>query len=229
MNRYLVAALVSALALGSGCAKMSRSLSSAGMEDIAFGAGAPMQPSRMAESQSRMLIWRASLSVEVGNVSNAIAKATAIAKASGGYAENTSATGEENGSVRLRVPGDKLNSIVDELADLGKETYRYVSSEDVTEEYIDTDARLKNSIALRDRLRKLLDKAMDVQDIVAIEKELTRVQSDIDSMEARLKVLKNQVDLATIDLSFQRSRILGPLGYVFKGVGWVIAKLFYIR
>ena len=112
------------------------------------------------------------------------------------------------------------------LETLGEVTGRNLSSEDVTEQYIDTDARLKNHIVLRDRLKKLLDRAQKVDEVLAIEKELTRVQSEIDSMEGRLKALRGQIDLAAVHLTIERRTILGPLGYVFKGIGWTVKKLF---
>jgi len=84
-------------------------------------------------------------------------------------------------------------------------------------------------VALRDRLRALLDKAQDVKDILAIEKELGRVQGDIDSMQARLKSLKGKVDLSSITVSIKRKRILGPLGYVLRGAWWTVEKLFVIQ
>lgn len=73
-----------------------------------------------------------------------------------------------------------------------------------------------------------MEKAINVKDILAIETELNRVQSDIDSMEGTMKSLKGQVDLATVDLSFKRQQILGPLGYVVTGLWWVVKKLFVL-
>ena len=108
-------------------------------------------------------------------------------------------------------------------------TYRRVAGEDVTERYIDIDARLKNKIELRDRLRQLLQKATDVKDVLAIETELNRVQSDIDAMDGKLTLLKNEVAYATIELDLRRERILGPLGYILKGLWWGIEKLFILR
>ncbi|MBN2054820.1 DUF4349 domain-containing protein, partial [bacterium] len=122
-----------------------------------------------------------------------------------------------------------LTTAMSSLASLGEVTGSGMSSEDVTEQYEDTNARLGTMTALRDRLRALLDKAQDVEDILAIEKELGRVQADIDAMQARLRTLEDQVDLASITISIKRRRILGPLGYVFKGAWWVVEKLFVIR
>ena len=129
----------------------------------------------------------------------------------------------------LRVPTDALDSAVSSIESLGSVTHRSVSSEDVTEQYIDVEARLKNMIALRDRLRKLLEKATDVKAMLAVEKELSRVQADVDSLEGRFRALKKGVDLATIHLTIRRTRILGPLGYFFKAVWWGVEKLFVIR
>ena len=178
---------------------------------------------------NRMLIWRAWLSLEVAGVSSAVTHVGDIAKQSGGYVESQSDTGEEQADVILRVPVDSLKPTMASLESVGKVTSRRVSSEDVTEQYVDIDARLTTKLALRDRLRVLLDDAQNVKDILAIEKELARVQGDIDSMQARLKALKGKVDLASIHVSIRRKRILGPLGYVFKGAWWAVEKLFVIQ
>jgi uncharacterized protein DUF4349 len=195
-----------------------------GAYEMADG-GAPMRtPS--AENADRMLIWRAWVTVSVADVAKASAEAKKITAKYGGYVQEQSGGDEREASLTLRIPIKSFKDGIAALETLGEVTSRTVSSEDVTEQYIDTAARLKNKIALRDRLKKLLDKAQKVQEVLAIERELTRVQSDIDSMQGRLKALRGQIDLATVDLSIERRTIPGPLGYVFKGIGWTIKKLF---
>ena len=176
-----------------------------------------------------MLVWKAWLELEVWNVSNAVARAVALAQQQGGFVEQRSGSEETEASLRLRVPVAQLKAAVGALEELGTVTRRNLSSEDVTEQYVDVEARLKNKFVLRDRLQQLLDKATGVKDVLAIETELNRVQGDIDSMTARLKVLKGQADLATIEVSFTRRAILGPLGYVCHGLWWCVEKLFVIR
>ncbi len=188
-----------------------------------------MPPQTESADQSRMMIWRAWLSLEVASVSNAVTQVTDIAKQSGGYVETQSDSGDERANVTLRVPVDSFESAMSSLESIGKVTSRRVSSEDVTEQYVDIDARLETMVALRDRLRALLDKAQDVNDILAIERELSRVQADIDSMQARLKALKGKIDLASVSVSIKRGRILGPLGYAIKGAWWTVEKLFVIQ
>jgi len=198
-------------------------------QSASYDALAAMPPRSEKPQQNRMLIWRAWLSLEVASVSNAVSRISDIAKQSGGYVEGKSDSGETRANITLRVPVGSLTPAMASLESIGKVTSRRVSSEDVTEQCVDIDARLKTKIVLRDRLRALLDKAETVKDILAIEKELGRVQADIDSMQARLKSLKGKVDLASISVSIKRRRILGPLGYIFKGAWWAVEKLFVIQ
>jgi hypothetical protein len=222
--------------LTAGClSKKMKSYSSSSSGDIAIigysADGAPTYeaPASVPAGQDRMLAWKASYSIEVWNTSNAVAQAEAIAAKNGGYVEYKSDDRDGYASLKLRIPVDAFTNAVGALENLGTVTSRNLENEDVTEQYVDLDARLKNRIVLRDRLRQLLDKATEVKDILAIETELNRVQGDIDSMEARIKALQGRVDFATLDLSIHRKQILGPLGLAFKGLFWTVEKLFVIR
>lgn len=193
------------------------------------GSAAPSATRAQSAPEARMLIWRASLNLKVANLSNAVTRASALVREAGGYVEREWNSDDTSISLTLRVPRATFSNTVSSLEGLGTVQSRNVSSQDVTEEYVDTDARLKNMIALRDRLRELLAKATEVKDLLAIETELGRIQGEIESMEARLRTLKGQVDLSEINLTLTRQPVLGPLGYVFKGLYWVVAKLFVIR
>jgi len=218
-------------ALSAGCANMAPHGNG---EGAAFLEAAAMARSADRESPAevrpdRMLVWKASLTLEVPRVDAAMSQAIAVAEQFKGYVEQKSHGGEVSGSVRLRVPADLFTNVVGALEQLGTSRYKSVTGEDVTERYIDTEARLKNKTELRDRLRHLLQKATEVKDILAIETELNRVQSDIDAMEGKLKLLKSQVAYATVDVDLRREKVLGPLGYVLKGLWWGIEKLFVLR
>lgn len=214
----LVIFLCLMLAAFSGCAKSQRSASNN-----------PMAAMSESMDRSRMIVWRAWLSLEVMNVKYAVDSAIDIAEGSGGYVESKSDSGEEQAQLTIRMPVDSMESTMASLESIGTVTSRRISSQDVTEQYIDIDARLKAKIALRDRLLTLINKATNVKELLAVEKELARVQADIDSMRARLKALKGKIDYASIDIAIKRKRILGPLGYVFKTVWWAIEKLIVIQ
>ncbi len=228
--KYSAIVLLAGLAL-SGC--MSKNSSS----DIAMY-GAPLSGNSALnvaadEVQSdRMLIWRGAITLEVAGVAETQEDVTACAKAVGGYVESSHQRKYQDRpsvTLTLRVPSEKLQQVVGGLEGMGEVIAKSLSSEDVTERYIDTQARLETKIKLRDRLQALLEKAADVKDILAIEKELTRLQGDIDSMTARLKSMKGKVDYASLEVTLnaqKQEQVLGPLGYVFKGTAWVVKKLF---
>jgi len=225
-DRLFARVLLLVVLLSAGCA---RAVSTSSPALLKAQSEVSVDQNRSSEFRpDRMLIWRANLEIEVSEVNDAVAKAIAIAEKSGGYLEWKSENGQHSAQTRLRIPIKDFKSALGAFEALGTVISRNINGEDVTEKYIDLDARLKNKYALRDRMKQLLEKAINVKDILAIETELNRVQSDIDSMEGTMKSLKGQVDLATVDLSFKKQQILGPLGYVVTGLWWVVKKLFVL-
>ena len=65
--------------------------------------------------------------------------------------------------------------------------------------------------------------------MLAIEKELNRLQSEIETMQAQVDRLESQVKSSTLSIHLRRERILGPLGYLGYGLWWTLSKLFVIR
>ena len=198
-------------------------------KDVSVSKSGPGRTADMYSEQGRSYVMTASQKVEVKEIEPAVKDVELLVKKSGGHVQSQSVREDDEAHLILRVPPGQLLPTLDALASLGKEEYRNVASEDVTEKLIDTEARLKNAVALRDRLKALLNQAKDVKDVLEIEKELVRVQGDIDSMDGRLKKLKEQVDYAVVDLTLNRRKILGPLGYIVYGVAWLIQKLFVIQ
>jgi Domain of unknown function (DUF4349) len=230
MNRLAQSGMIllCAGALTAGCAPHGNGGSPALLDSASVVRSADRE-SATEVRPDRLLVWKASLTLDVASVEDAMSKAISIAEQFKGYVEQKSYSSETSASVRLRVPADAFKNAVGALEQVGTITYRTVAGEDVTERYVDTEARVKNKIELRDRLRQLLHKATEVKDILAIETELNRVQSDIDAMEGKLRLLKSQVAYATVDVSFHREKVLGPLGYMLKGLWWGIEKLFVLR
>lgn len=91
-----------------------------------------------------------------------------------------------------------------ELEELGDVNYRNVVGTDVTEQFYDTQIRLKNAEVLRDRYIELLRQAKTVEDSLAIERELARVTQDIELLKGKLRFLQNQIAFSTINLSLER-------------------------
>jgi len=105
--------------------------------------------------------------------------------------------------ITLRVPNKNFEKVIE---DIGKGVAyfdeRTISREDVTEEFIDLDARLRAKTKLEERYIALLAKAKNVKEMLEIERELAKIREEIESKQGRLKYLENQVSLSTIYVHF---------------------------
>jgi hypothetical protein len=104
------------------------------------------------------------------------------------------------GWVTVRVPADGFDAFVAAVSDLGTIKYQSEGSQDVTQEHVDLSARLANLRAEEARLREFFDAATDVEDMLAIEVELSRVRGEIESLDAQVKYLERQAAMATITI-----------------------------
>jgi hypothetical protein len=101
-----------------------------------------------------------------------------------------------------------------------------VTSRDVTDQAADLDARLQNKRVLRERLRALVTSSASLQDVVAIEEQLARLQAEIETLEGQLKRLRSDVEMSTISLALERETHLGPLGLALHGLWLGVRQLF---
>ena len=214
--------------VAAGCSRATSGSATRGIGAAPSASAASGPSSPVSVGDSRMLIRRGAMDVVVADVPRAAARAQSVLVESGGYVERGQ-LGERSASFTLRVPEKVLDATLDSLATLGSVDRRTVSARDVTDEAIDLDARLQSLIATRDRLRKLQEGATSVADVVAVERELGRVQGEVDSLEGRLKYLRGSAALATVELSIRQRIVLGPLGVIAKGLGTVLSKLFVWR
>ena len=110
-----------------------------------------------------------------------------------------------HGYLNARIAPEKLSEYLDFLA-IGKGEIKshQVSADDKTMQYVDTESKLKNQKALHLRLLRLLDsaKAKKIDEILRIERELTRVQSQIDSLTGQMRSLRNITAKATVNISY---------------------------
>ncbi len=129
-------------------------------------------------------------------------------------------------SITIKVPTAKTETVIDEIAKLGELTKRDLSTRDVTAQYFDTELRIKTLRALRDRMQALLDKADTVKELLAIEKELSRITGKLEALEAQMRQLSGQTAFGTINVKLEESVSPGPLGWIpyglYLGVKWLI-------
>jgi hypothetical protein len=107
-------------------------------------------------------------------------------------------------SLTLRIPAESLDRVLAELRALGKVEHEGLGTEDVTRQYVDTDARLRNLTQTETRLRALLDtQTGNLSSILEVEREITRVRGEIEVLTSQLQQLDERVALSTIRLGLR--------------------------
>ena len=174
------------------------------------------------------MIRAASAEVVVEGIAPAHARVAAIATSLGGRVDRDEMT-DRTATLVLRIPDPRLEAALDSLAPLGELARRSITARDVTTAVIDLDARIASLVAARDRLRELHAKAATVTEVLEVERELARIQGELDSLEGRRAHLRDAAALSQLEVELRRRVVLGPLGIVGKGVGWALTKLFVWR
>lgn len=159
----------------------------------------------------RKIIRNADLTLETASPEEAQKKITTIAESKGGYvadstqkASSSEATTRDTVLMTLRVPSEKFTETLDEIKNGGgRVLLETVKGQDVTEEFIDIEARLKTKRELETRFIEILKQANTVAETLNVQTELSRVRGEIEQIEGRKRFLESQTSLSTIKLILQ--------------------------
>lgn len=206
-----------------GCVSPGLRVSGLSRDVVPFASESGLEPLSRVRTQS------ASMKVEVANPMKSASKVETLTASAGGYVESSSADEEDSVRLSLRIPTQECDRLLDEFGSLGKLKHKTVDVKDVTEDMVDAQARVENLTASRDRLRQQLEHTNNVEEVLAVERELTRVQSELESLEARLKVMNDEVAYSKVSLSLERKVIYGPIGYIGNAMMWGFEKLFVLN
>lgn len=150
------------------------------------------------------VIRTASLTVTAEDVPEKLDRARAVVETAGGYVAgedtDSDSEGHDRSRMTLRVPPEEYQGVLDELAGLGKQVERKVSTKDVTDQVVDVESRIRTQKASVERVRKLMDEAGALSDVVTLEAELSSRQADLEALQSRLKSLESRTGMATITL-----------------------------
>lgn len=167
------------------------------------GAGASAAP-KPGAAVAVHVIRTATLDIEVKSVPKAVATARRVAEGAGGLVseETTERLDDthEMSHLVLRVPQERYDAVLRELAGTGKLQSRTSNAKDVTGQVVDVESRIATQRASVVRVRDLMDKAEKLTDVVTLEGELSRRQADLESLLAQQASLKDRTSLATITL-----------------------------
>ncbi len=176
----------------------------------------------------RKIIKQAEIIQKVSELDPAMQKVQQLIDRSGGFIQSSSIQ-QFSDSLRqadyvLRIPQESYLSIVDQLMQIGKNEIISQKGEDVTQTYYDNDARIQNLSSQEEAVRKLLDKAQKMEDILKIQQELFRIRGEIEQLQGQNRYLDNMSSLSTIQLTIQEVK---PLELV-KDSSWAEAKQGFI-
>ena len=152
----------------------------------------------------RLVIKTAELALQVDDARAAETQLRELVGQLGGYIVKVETNGaDERVSTRVifRVPAERFDDALSGAQGLAKKVLtRTVGGDDVTEEFVDLDARLHNLEATRDRLLSFLDKATEVEDALRVNESLTQIQGEIEQIKGRQQFLQRSAALSTISV-----------------------------
>ncbi|MGW2174591.1 DUF4349 domain-containing protein [Streptomyces sp. NPDC001705] len=155
------------------------------------------------------VIRTASLTVQVEDVPKALDEARTTVENAGGYVGDEDTSRDEDGGERtrleLRVPVDAYADVLDGLEGAGKLLHRGAKAQDVTDQVVDVESRIKSQRASVARVRELMDRATKLSDVVTLEGELSSRQTELEALLAQQASLKDRTSLATITLSLSET------------------------
>ena len=180
-----------------------------------------------SQAFDRKIIRNANLTVEVASPTECQRKIVSIAETHQGFvvtSEATQKTSEDKTkpeisvSLVVRVPAAQFNQVMEEIRAVGARVIQEkVTGQDVTEEFIDLDARIKNQKALETQFLEIMKRAGKVDDALSVQRELAEVRTEIEKLEGRRRFLENQASLSTVNVTLEPpTQIVNTTGFRYS-------------
>jgi len=177
----------------------------------------------------RKIVYTASVTIEIESAVDSIPKVKAIAESAKGFVSDSSISeydnNRKNAKLTIKIPADNFDKVLKDLETLGKVKSQSMYTDDITEKYVDNEARLKNAQRLEANLINLLEKkSKELKDMLAVETELGRVREQIERFEGLKRYYDSKTSMATITVYLNEpykysSSIFDPLGRAFDVAG----------
>ncbi|HEX9548909.1 MAG TPA: DUF4349 domain-containing protein [Acidimicrobiales bacterium] len=155
----------------------------------------PALPSRVVKTGD------VQLRVQRGQLASAVNQLTSMSGGFGGYVADTKSSEGSNtptADITLEVPVDQFDAALTRTRSLGKPISVSTTSKDVTAEYVDLDARIHSLQVTRDQFLQILAKATTIGDILAVQQQLSGVQTQLEELQGQQRVLDNQTKFSTL-------------------------------
>lgn len=165
------------------------------------------------EAADRKIIRNAEITIEVPSTTDAQHQVTYIAETRGGFVVTSEAKQRESNDpaqrtldikLVVRVPSNQFGRAFDEIKKLaGNTPSENVTSQDVTEDFIDLEARIKTQKALEVQFLEIMRQANKIADALEVQRQIAEVRTDIEKLEGRKRFLENRSSLSTINVNIQ--------------------------
>lgn len=170
-----------------------------------------------AGGMDRRLVKTGYITLEVNDITESIADIAKVAESLGGYVVSSNESGDKDityGRISIRVPSDRFDEAFDRLRTLAiKVTNKSTDTQDVTEEYTDLQAQLRNLEATEAQYLELLKKAETVEDTLKVYQQLSNTRREIERIKGRIQYLERTSDMALIEINLYKTQ---PI----DGTGW---------
>lgn len=203
------------------------------VEQTAEDSPAEYSSAEYIASEERRVAYTAHVDIVVAKFSEAEEEIKASVRKEGGYVLSSNIQRDERnnqrGHLTVKVPTETFDSFLKRVEEISVEVNEQsIQGEDVTEEYIDLEARLNTKREVKKKLEQFLEEATKTEDLLNITKQIGDVQAEIEQLEGRLNVLTNQTDLATITISMtERIQSFGEVGANEQKI-WSRAKQLFV-
>jgi hypothetical protein len=171
-------------------------------------------------AEERMIVRTGEMALVVEDVTQGCDDIARLAARLDGYVASSQIWGEEEemrGWISIRVPDEKFDQALTELRNLAvRVKSESTNSQDVTEEYIDLESRLKNAEATERQYLALLEKATDVEDILRIYESLSQVRQQIEQIKGQMQYLERTSSMSVISVYLEPEATAKPLVHA----GW---------
>jgi len=163
----------------------------------------------------RMIIWNADISLTVEDVQASIEAAQALARRLGGYTISSDSwlqDGQLYARLTIRVPAERFEEAMAQLRDMALEVTREsANSEDVTDQYVDLESRLRHLEAKEAQLLEFLEDAEDTEAVLAVYEQLDETQAEIEQVKGRMNYLEKLSAMATISIELNPEEMEPPV------------------
>ena len=170
------------------------------------------------EAADRKIIRNADITMEVDSTTDAQHQVTTIAESHGGFVVTSEAKQRENidpskrtVDIKLvaRIPADRFGVALDQIKKLaGNLPEATVNGQDVTEDFIDLEARIKTQKALEFQFLEIMKQADSVEEALTVQRQIAEVRTDIEKLEGRKRFLENRSSLSTITVNIQAPKVI---------------------